>query len=369
MTKRVVLKIGSALAVDKATGGLRQPWFQTLAHDVFFLHRQLGIETVIVASGAVALGRRLAKLPTNRALRTAEKRIAAAAGQAILMQGYSAIFAPYGIGTAQLLLTLNDTETRQQYLNARNTLDGLLASGVLPIINENDAVAITAFKYGDNDRLAARVAAMIGADTLILLSDIDGLYTADPSRDPSATHIASVADITPAIEAMAGGVTSGVGSGGMATKIAAAKIAVQAGCSMIIADGRPLHALRNLSENARHTQFVAAVCPHTARKQWILGSLQPSGTLHIDAGAARALHQGKSLLAAGVTAVQGAFKRGDCVEVRTNGAIVARGLSSYDHDDATRIMGQRSANIAAVLGVDRDEPLIHRDDLALCPST
>jgi glutamate 5-kinase len=270
------------------------------------------------------------------------------------------------VTVAQVLLTLEDSEQRTRYLNARATLEALLALGAIPVINENDTVATAEIRYGDNDRLAARVAQMASADCLVLLSDIDGLYTADPHRDPSAQFIERVMRVTPEIEAMAGRSNSEVGSGGMATKIAAARIAVNAGCYMCIASGHQRHPLRRLESGARCTWFMPASTPLAARKQWIAGTLRPAGAIHIDAGALRALQGGKSLLAAGVTGTLGRFESGDTVSVLApNGVEVARGIAAYSDNDATRIMGRRSSEIEAILGFRGREELIHRDDLVI----
>jgi glutamate 5-kinase len=299
-------------------------------------------------------------------LRLEENQAAAAVGQIRLAHAWTEVLEQTGLTVAQVLLTLGDTEQRRRYLNARGTLFTLLRLGAVPVINENDTVATAEIRYGDNDRLAARVAQMLSADCLVLLSDVDGLYSADPARDADATLIQQVARITPEIEAMAGGVSSAVGSGGMATKLAAAKISLAAGCHMCVANGRETHPLRRIAEGARCTWFVAEASPLTVRKQWIAGSLQPVGELHVDAGAVRALRDGRSLLPAGVTKVGGRFDRGDPVVVRApDGAEVARGLCAYSNGDAERIRGRRSSDLEELLGFRGRDEMIHRDDLVL----
>jgi glutamate 5-kinase len=361
--RRLVVKIGSALLVDEA-GQVRQPWLQALAADLADLRRE-GREVVVVSSGAIAVGRRHLGL-TRGAPKLEEKQAAAAVGQIRLAHAYEEALAPHGITVAQVLLTLGDTEERRRHLNARSTLTTLLRHGALPVINENDTVATAEIRFGDNDRLAARVAAMIDADALVLLSDIDGLYTADPRRDPAADHLPFVAALTPEIEAMAGAAPTGYSSGGMVTKLAAARIALSAGCSMAIANGRPQHALAALAAGGKATWFLAQIEPRQARKRWIAGSLMPCGSLTVDAGAARALAAGKSLLPAGVTAVEGRFERGDPVRVLgPAGVELARGLSAYSAADAARIAGHKSRDIERLLGYRGREELIHRDDLVL----
>jgi len=361
---RLVVKIGSALLVDQAAGSLRRAWLDALADDVAtcVARRQ---EVVLVSSGAIALGRRQLRLGA-RTLRLEEKQAAAAAGQIRLAHAYQEALARHGIGVAQVLLTLSDTEQRRRYLNARNTIATLLRLGTVPVINENDTVATDEIRFGDNDRLGARVAQMIGADTLVLLSDIDGLYTADPHRDPDARHLPEVRAITPEIEAMGGSARSSDSSGGMVTKLAAGRICLGAGCRMAITDGKPMHALAGLDGGARATWFLPDATPRTARKDWIAGSLKPHGTLVIDAGAARALAGGRSLLPAGVRTVQGRFERGDAVVVRDEaGREIGRGLSAYSSDDATLIAGHKSGEIEARLGYRGRDEIIHRDDLVL----
>jgi glutamate 5-kinase len=362
--RRVVVKVGSALLVEGSTGRPNRAWLESLAADIAAL-RARGQEVVLVSSGAIALGRRELGLAAGR-LRLEESQAAAAVGQIRLAHAWKEVLEQRGFTVAQVLLTLGDTEERRRYLNARNTLTTLLRLGAIPVINENDTVATAEIRYGDNDRLGARVAQMVSADCLVLLSDVDGLYTADPTRDPSARFIAEVPRITPEIEAMAGGSASDVGSGGMATKVMAAKIAVAAGCSLCIAAGRGLNPLRRVESGARCTWFLAEASPVTVRKQWIAGLLRPAGELAVDEGAVRALRAGKSLLPAGVTGIKGRFDRGDAVVVRApDGVEIARGLAAYSSADAERIRGRRSAELEALLGYRGRDEMIHRDDLVL----
>ncbi len=362
--RRIVVKVGSALLVDAATGRLNRAWLETLVADIVRLRRQ-GKEVVLVSSGAIALGRRHIGLPRGP-LRLEESQAAAAVGQIRLAHAYKELLEAEGVPVAQVLLTLEDSEQRRRYLNARATLTTLLACGAVPVINENDTVATAEIRYGDNDRLAARVAQMVSADCVVLLSDIDGLYTADPNKDPTARFIPLVRQITPDIEAMAGDSASEVGRGGMATKIIAARIAVAAGCHFCIAAGAPRHPVRRIEQGGRCTWFRPAATPVAARKQWIAGTLRPAGELRIDEGAVRALRSGKSLLPAGVTATSGRFERGDTVSVCTaDGREVARGIVAYGDAEAARIIGRRSADIAALLGYTGRDELIHRDDLVL----
>ena len=362
--KRLVVKIGSALLVDDATGRIRRDWLDALADDVAEL-RQRGRQVILVSSGAIAVGRRHLGL-TQKSLKLEEKQAAAATGQIRLAHAWQETLARHDITVAQVLLTLEDTEERRRHLNARSTLSTLIGMGCVPVINENDTVATSEIRFGDNDRLAARVAAMVSADTLVLLSDIDGLYTADPRRDPAARHLPEVAQITPEIEAMAGEAPPGYSSGGMVTKLAAARIAVGAGCRMAIASGRALHPLRGLEEGATATWFLPASEPRTARKAWIAGSLKATGELTVDDGAAAALASGRSLLPAGVVAVSGRFERGDLVIVRDRaGRELARGLSAYGAADARRIAGHKSREIEALLGYRGRDEMIHRDDLVV----
>jgi glutamate 5-kinase len=360
--KLIVVKVGSALLVDD--GALRKGWLASLCADVAALRRE-GKQVVLVSSGAIALGRGALGLKSG-ALRLEESQAAAAAGQVRLAQAYADILSGEKIVAAQILLTLGDTEERRRYLNARATLKTLIELGSVPVINENDTVATAEIKFGDNDRLAARVASMMEADCLVLLSDVDGLYTANPAHDPNATHIAEVAAITPEIEAMAGDSISGVGRGGMASKLIAARIATLAGCDVVIAKGKSSNPLAALRQGARHTRFRAAITPAAARKRWIAGGLKPEGALVIDDGAVRALAEGKSLLPAGIRQVDGRFERGDAVLVRDRGGReIARGLAAYSASDAERIAGKRSIEIEAILGYRGRDEMIHRDDLAL----
>jgi glutamate 5-kinase len=362
--KRVVVKIGSALLVEQATGRLNRAWLETLAADVARL-RGRGQEVIVVSSGAIALGRRHLGLPTGR-LKLEESQAAAAVGQIRLAHAWKEVLDAHELTVAQILLTFGDTEERRRYLNARSTLGALLKLGSIPLINENDTVATSEIRYGDNDRLAARVAQMMGADCLVLLSDVDGLYTADPTRDPAAVFIPEVHGITPDIERMAGGSSSAVGSGGMATKIAAARIAVAAGCHMCVALGREMHPLKRLESGVRCSWFFPAATPSTVRKQWIAGTLKPAGELRVDAGAVAALRRGKSLLPAGVIRVSGKFDRGDALlVVDGEGLELARGLSAYSSDDAERIIGRKSGEIEAILGYRGRDEMIHRDDLVV----
>jgi glutamate 5-kinase len=362
--KRLVVKVGSALLVDGASGELRRDWLISLCADVAAL-KQDGKQVILVSSGAIALGRRALGLKAG-ALRLEESQAAAAAGQVRLAEAYADIFAGENIVAAQILLTLGDTEERRRYLNARATLNTLLELNAVPVINENDTVATAEIKFGDNDRLGARVASMMGADQLLLLSDVDGLYTADPSRDAAAAHISEVASITPEIEAMATGSVSGFGRGGMASKLIAARIATGAGCDVIIAKGESLNPLKKIADGARHTIFRASMTPAAARKRWIAGVLQPQGVLMIDEGAVRALAEGKSLLPAGIRQIDGRFERGDAVLVKDReGREIARGLAAYNASDAERIAGKRTVEIEAILGYRGRDEMIHRDDLAL----
>ncbi len=362
--RRVVVKIGSALLVDADLAAPRAAWLAGIAEDIAEL-RGCGTEVIVVSSGAIALARRTLKL-TQARLRLEEKQAAAAVGQIRLAQAWSEALQARGMVAAQLLLTIADSEDRRRYLNARATLETLLRLGCVPVINENDSVATAEIRFGDNDRLAARVAEMVQADQLILLSDIDGLYTADPKRNADASHIPVVAALTADIEAMGGDPPPGYSSGGMRTKLVAARIATGAGCAMAIALGhadRPLHAL---AAGARCTWFLAAPEGRSARKNWILNGLQQTGSLMVDAGAARALVKGGSLLPAGVRGLAGVFERGDAVAVLgPQGEAVARGLSAYASADAARIIGHRSGEIEAILGWRGRDEIIHRDDLVL----
>lgn len=361
--RRRVVKIGSSLLVDEA-GRIRLVWLDSLAQDLAACRQQTE-NVIVVTSGAIALGRAALRLG-GRPLRLEEKQAAAAIGQINLAHAYQASLAKQGLATAQLLLTLDDTENRRRYLNARSTVEALLKLGVIPVVNENDTVATNEIRFGDNDRLSARVAVMAMADELILLSDVDGLYTGDPARDRGAVRIELVTAITPEIEAMAGGAGSLAGTGGMISKLAAAKIATRAGCTVVLAPGTDCHPLERLAQGGVCTRFPARANPRGARKEWLAGSLGTMGVVRIDAGAARALRHGSSLLPAGVVDIEGAFERGDSVLVRgPDGEDLAKGLSAYDAADARRILGQKTEQIAALLGYRGRDELIHRDDLVL----
>jgi glutamate 5-kinase len=364
--RRIVLKVGSALVVDGETGEPDRAWLKTLVADAARLYRR-GQQVLIVSSGAVALGRRRLGLP-KRPLELPEKQAAAAAGQGLLMRAWEEAFEPYGLQAAQVLLTRDDTETRRRWLNARATMETLLSLGAIPVINENDTVATEEIRYGDNDRLAARVAQMIGADLLVLLSDVDGFYTADPRSNPDARHLAVLSDLTPEIEAMAGGsnAAAGVGTGGMATKLTAARIAQGAGCATLITLGSRPAPLQAVEDGAAATLVEPSLSPSAAYKSWIAGSLAPQGSVTIDAGAVTALKSGKSLLPAGVRKIEGRFGKGDAILVLDPaGHEVGRGLSRYDAVEADKIKGLRSDAIEGVLGYTDGPTLIHADDLAL----
>jgi len=367
--RRVVIKVGSSLLIDQETGKPHEARFAAIAADAAKLRAE-GKAIVIVSSGAVALGRRALGLKAGK-LRLEEKQAAAAAGQPKLMRAWEDALAQHNAPVAQALLTFYDTEQRRRWLNARATMETLLERGAVTIVNENDTVATDEIRYGDNDRLAARVAQMLGADVLVLLSDIDGLYDADPRSNPTAKHLPEVRKLTPEIVAMAGGAntSAGVGSGGMATKLDAARIAMTAGCSTLITLGT--HAstagpIGAVAAGAKGTWFLSDLTPETARKQWLAGALRASGSVRVDAGAARALKSGKSLLAAGVIAVAGKFERGDAVDViDPDGALVARGVSAYSAEDATRLIGRKSDEFEAILGYRGRPALIHVDDMVL----
>ena len=362
--RRLVIKMGSALLVDEAAGAIHHARLAGLAADVAQL-RSHGAEVMIVSSGAIAVGRRYLGFATGP-LKLEEKQAAAACGQLRLAHAYQEALAAHDITIAQILLTIDDTEERRRYLNARNTINTLLAAGAVPIINENDTVATAEIRFGDNDRLGARVAAMMSAEVLVLLSNIDGMYSADPARDPSAEWIPRVDAITPEIEAAAGAAGSADASGGMQTKLEAARIGMAAGCHMVIAKGDVERPIAALEDGARSTWFVSKATPRAARKQWIAGSLQPRGTLTIDAGAAAALASGRSLLPAGVGAVEGEFERGEAVTVKsTDGGLIGRGLIAYSAADARRIMGHKTGEIERILGYRGRDAIIHRDDLVL----
>ena len=362
--KRIVVKIGSALIVDPATAAPRMEWLRGVVDDISALAGR-GAEIIVVSSGAIALARRQLGLGGAK-LRLDEKQAAAAVGQIRLAQAWAETLAAQNLTAAQLLITLDDTEDRRRYLNARATLSTLLSLGCIPVINENDSVATAEICYGDNDRLAARVAEMMQADVLLLLSDIDGLYTADPRKNPDATHIAAVPVITPEIEAMGGEPPPGYSSGGMKTKLIAARIATQAGCAMAIALGGRANPITAIAKGGKCTWFLAAPEGRSARKNWIAGHLAPQGSITIDDGAARALAKGSSLLPAGIKAISGAFDRGDPVDVVTlAGAHIARGLAAYSSIEAGIIAGHRSDDFEALLGFRGRDEVIHRDDLVL----
>jgi glutamate 5-kinase len=362
--KRIVVKVGSSLLVDRASGALNTDWLATLAEDLKVLSRG-GRELLVVSSGAIALGRGVLKLQSGP-LKLEEAQAAAAVGQVALAHAWTESLQREGLTAAQILLTLGDTEERRRYLNARATLTSLLRMKAVPVVNENDTVATSEIRYGDNDRLAARVAAMIGADCLVLLSDVDGLYTAPPADNPDARRIDHVAAITPEIEAMAGAAGSDLSRGGMKTKIEAGKIATTAGAAMVIASGHLMHPLAAIDAGEKCTWFAPQATPARARKSWIAGHLEPKGSIMVDAGAVTALKSGKSLLPAGVTGVAGRFARGDAVViVGPDGAEVGRGLSAYDCDEAERIAGRRSDEIEAILGYSGRAAMVHRDDLVM----
>jgi glutamate 5-kinase len=362
--QRIVVKIGSALLVDRATGILKTDWLASLIDDVATLAK-VGKEIVLVSSGAIALGRHTLKL-RNGPLELEESQAAAAVGQISLAHAYQDFARNQGLIAAQVLVTLGDTEERRRYLNARHTIDRLLSLKVIPVVNENDTVATTEIRYGDNDRLSARVASMVSADCLVLLSDIDGLYTAPPGTRNDAHRLDLVTEITPDIEAMAGDAGTELSKGGMKTKIEAAKIARAAGCDMVIASGKVMHPLKAIGEGCPATWFIAPSDPVTAKQRWISGQLEPRGTIVVDAGAEKAMLSGKSLLPAGVKSVSGNFDRGDVVIIRNEtGHEVGRGLVAYGKIDAQLIIGKRSAEITDILGFEGRDELIHRDDMAL----
>jgi glutamate 5-kinase len=362
--RRAVIKIGSSLLVDRASGQLKSNWLDGLADDVAALVAA-GKQVAIVSSGAIALGRHVLGFARG-ALELERSQAAAAVGQISLAGAYQAVFARRGLVAAQVLLTLGDTEERRRYLNARQTIATLLAERAIPVVNENDTVATAEIRYGDNDRLSARVASMISADCLVLLSDIDGLYTAPPGSGAAARLVREVRHITPEIEAMAGGTGTELSRGGMVTKIEAGKIALASGCHMVITSGVVDHPLRALGAGAPCTWFLAPSDPVTARKRWIAGQLEPKGVVEIDAGAEKALLAGKSLLPAGVRRVEGAFERGDAVVIRgPDGRELGRGLVAYARDDAARIIGKKTSEIAAILGFAGRAALVHRDDMVL----
>jgi glutamate 5-kinase len=362
--RRVVVKVGSSLLVDGGEGRVRADWLAALAEDLAE-RAKAGVGLLVVSSGAIALGRTVLKLPAG-SLKLEESQAAAAVGQIALARVWAETLAKVGLTAGQILLTLGDTEERRRYLNARSTIEKLLELGAVPVINENDTVATTEIRYGDNDRLAARVATMMSADLLVLLSDVDGLYNAPPGENPQAKLVPVVERVTAEIERSAGAAGSELSRGGMRTKIEAAKIATAAGTHMVIASGRKNHPLRAIAAGSACTWFLTPANPVTARKKWIGGSLEPRGAIHVDAGAVAALRRGKSLLPAGVVKVEGGFARGDAVLVRgPDGAEIGRGLIAYDRDDATRLIGQNSERIEEILGYRGRSEMIHRDDLVL----
>jgi len=362
--RRIVVKVGSSLIIDAEVGCVREAWLAALSDDIAHLHRDKR-DVLVVSSGAIALGRAVLRLPPGP-LKLDDSQAAAAVGQIALARTWSAELGRHGITTGQVLVTLQDTEERRRYLNARSTIERLLEWHAVPVINENDTVATNEIRYGDNDRLAARVATMASADLLVLLSDIDGLYDAPPGTSTQAKLVPLVERITPQIAAMAGAAGSELSRGGMQTKIEAAKIATAAGTHMVIASGRIAHPLQAIADGARCTWFVTPANPVTARKKWIAGSLEPKGALIIDKGAVAALRRGKSLLPAGVVRVDGSFARGDAVVIRgPDGAEVARGLVAYDVEDAERIKGRSSADILAILGFGGRTEMVHRDHLVV----
>jgi len=362
--RRIVVKVGSSLLVDAAAGRVKEEWLASLAQDIAALHGGK-CDLLVVSSGAIALGRSVLRLPGG-ALRLEDSQAAAAVGQIALARIWAQVLSRHGITAGQVLVTLQDTEERRRYLNARSTIERLLEWRAVPVINENDTVATNEIRYGDNDRLAARVATMASADLLVLLSDIDGLYDAPPGRSAQARLVPLVAQITPEIEAMAGAAGSELGRGGMQTKIEAAKIATRAGTHMVIASGRIPHALQAITAGASCTWFLTAANPVTARKKWIAGSLEPRGILTIDAGAVAALRRGKSLLPAGVIRIDGQFTRGDAVIIRgPDGDDIGRGLVAYDAEDAEKIKGRSSPDILLILGYQGRTEMVHRDHLVV----
>ena len=361
---QIVIKIGSSLITDQARGTVRAAWLKTLIADAVSLVNE-GKRVVIVSSGSVALGKH-SIAHARSPLTLAEKQAAAACGQIELMRHYQTYFRQAKQQVAQVLLTVHDSDYRRHYLNAKNTIETLLNNGIIPVINENDTVATEELRFGDNDRLAARVAQMIGADLLLIFSDVDGLYEANPQLDPNAQHIPLVTAITDDIQKMAGGAVSGVGSGGMATKIEAARIATSNGCSVIISKGAIKHPIRTLSEGGKHTLFTSSETPMSAKKRWLYNSLNITGEVIIDEGAHKALSNGKSLLPAGVTQVKGTFERGDAVIIRSHDHTeVGRGLVAYSATETKRIMGRKSTEIEHIIGFSGCDELIHRDNMAI----
>jgi glutamate 5-kinase len=362
--KRIVIKIGSSLLVDNATGKIHRAWLTTLIDDIVQCWKR-GQQVILVSSGAIPLGRRHLKLK-NRVLQLEEKQAAAAVGQIQLSHAYQEMLEKNDITVAQILLTLDDSENRPRYLNAKNTLETLLNLRAIPVINENDTVATAEIRFGDNDRLAARVAQMVGADTLVLLSDIEGLYTENPQLDSSATLLREVTKLTPDILAMAGDSATAYGSGGMITKLAAAKIALSSGCCMVIAAGKHLHPLSRIDQDENNTWFIPDTTPTKARKNWIAQHLKPKGHIVVDDGAIAALQQGKSLLSVGIIDIKDDFQKGDAICILTkNQKEIARGLSNYASHEAIKIMGINSSEFEKILGYCCSEEIIHRDNLVL----
>ncbi len=361
--KRIVIKIGSALLVDRESGDLKRDWLISLAQDVDQL-KSRGCDVVLVSSGSIALGRGVLGLPMS-ALPLEQSQAAASVGQIRLARAYEEVLAPYGITAAQILVTLEDSADRRRYLNSRATMETLLGLGAVPIVNENDTVATDEIRYGDNDRLAAQVAVTIGADCLILLSDVDGLYTANPNSDPEAKRFDIIEDITPEIEAMAGDAGSGLSKGGMKTKVMAAKTATGSGCALVITEGSTMNPIAALEQGAPSTVFRAQIDRNTARKRWI-SSNKPLGAVMIDAGAIKALNSGKSLLPAGVQSVSGEFTRGDSVSIcNLEGHEIGQGLIAYSAHEARALIGRNTSEIEEILGYPGRSVLIHRDDMAL----
>ena len=362
--KRIVVKIGSVLLVDDNSGTLHNAWLDSLGKDVAAL-RDRGHEVILVSSGAIALGRRYLGLKTGE-LKLEEKQAAAAVGMVRLAQSYQETLNKFDLSVAQILLTLDDSENRRRYLNARSTIMTLLRVGVVPLINENDTIATDEIRFGDNDRLAARVASMVSADLLILLSNINGLYTADPAQDKTAKLVPTVTEITHEIEAMASNTVTSDSSGGMPTKLAAAKQCLGAGCRMIICEGRGMSPLKSLENGGDCTWFIPSGNPQTARKRWISGSLQSLGSVIVDDGAVAALERGRSLLPAGSLRIEGTFQRGDAITImKRDGSEFGRGLIAYSSEDATQIIGHKTGEIEDLLGYRGRDEIIHRDDLVI----
>lgn len=362
--KRIVVKIGSVLLVDDNSGTLHNAWLNSLGKDVAAL-RDRGHEVILVSSGAIALGRRYLGLKPGE-LKLEEKQAAAAVGMVRLAQSYQETLNKFDLSVAQILLTLDDSENRRRYLNARSTIMTLLRVGVVPLINENDTIATDEIRFGDNDRLAARVASMVSADLLILLSNINGLYTADPAQDKAAKLVPTVTKITHEIEAMASNTVTSDSSGGMPTKLAAAKQCLGAGCRMIICEGRGMFPLKSLENGGDCTWFIPSGNPQTARKRWISGSLQSLGSVIVDDGAVAALERGRSLLPAGILRIEGTFQRGDAITImKRDGSEFGRGLIAYSSEDATQIIGHKTGEIEDLLGYRGRDEIIHRDDLVI----